>query len=274
MNNTIYYPQDEMNTFLLQITEGCSYNRCVFCSMYKDNNYSKISLSEIENQLRNGYKYTEKIFLVGADPLSIGFEKMLTILKLIKRHLPYVACVASYASIKNISKYSLKELEILHNEGLRLLYIGFETGDDKVLNFMKKNHNTKDAVEQAKKLNKAKIQFNSIIMYGIAGENNCKENAIKTANMLNQFKKHKIITMNLTVFHGTELDRKVIYGEFKIPSRIERLNEIKILLEEINKEEVQFDTTHPTNIIKIKGIIPVDREKLIYKVENEIKRCM
>ena len=268
-NDTIYYPQDEMNTFLLPVTLGCSYNKCFFCSMYKDEKYSEVSFSDIETQLLNAYIYTEKVFLTGADPMAIGFEKMKRLLSIIHKYLPYCASVSSYASIKNISRYSVEELTILHEAGLRLLYIGFETGSDEVLSLMNKSHRVNEAIIQAKKLNDAKIQFNSIIMYGIAGKGKCIDNAVATAAMINQFVTNKIITMNLTVFHGTELTNMVNEGKFVIPNQKERLIEIRTLIEKLHpKQSMIFDTTHPTNIIKIKGTLLIDRERLINEINN------
>ena len=168
-DDTIYYPQDEMNTCLLPVTSGCSWNRCAFCSMYKDVKYVEVPFHDIEMELKHGYTYTEKVFLTGADPLSIGFEKMRRILKTIRQYLPYCGRVGSYASIKNISRYSVEELSILHDLGLRMLYIGFETGRDDVLEMMHKGHTVKKAIEEAKKLNEARLSFNTVIMYGIAG---------------------------------------------------------------------------------------------------------
>ena len=271
-NTAIYYPQDEMNTFLLPVTTGCSYNKCAFCSMYKDEEYKEMSLSEIKINLLSVDKYTERVFLTGADPLAIGFDKMKKLLDLINQHLSYCACVASYASIRNISRYTVEELAILHDAGLRLLYIGFETGSDKILKLMKKSHNSEEAVKQAKKLNEANIQFNTIIMYGIGGKGEYEENAIATANMINQFKTRKVITMNLIVFDETELMKMVKSGEFIPASQKERLLEIRTLLQNIETvEDLVFDTTHPTNIIKIKGILPGDKEKLLNQVEQYIK---
>lgn len=103
-NSTVYYPQDEMHTLLIPITSGCPYNKCKFFSMYKDDEYFEVDHSDIEMQLMNGYLYTEKVFLTGADPLAIRFDKMKEILEMIHRYLPYCATVASYASIKNIWK--------------------------------------------------------------------------------------------------------------------------------------------------------------------------
>jgi len=235
--------------------------------MYKDAEYQEVPFSEIEKQLVNADAYTERVFLTGADPMAIGFGKMKILLDLIRRYLPYCACVASYASIKNIARYSVEELSILHDDGLRLLYIGFETGSDDVLKLMKKGHTVKEAIEQARKLNEAKIMFNTIIMYGIAGKGGAEKNALETATMINQFTTSKVITMNLTVIAGTELSSMVKRGEFIQADGRERLLEIKTLLENLEPEKpMVFDTTHPTNIIRIKGTLPQDRKRLIDKV--------
>lgn len=267
-NDAVHYPQDEMNTMLLPITSGCSYNKCAFCSMFKDEKYSEVSLRDIEMQLEHGYKYTEKIFLTGADPLAVGFDKMKQILDIIAEYLPYCHRVASYAAIKSISKYSVEELSILHDSGLRLLYIGFETGRNDILELMNKGHTVKDAIIQAKKLNKANIPFNSIIMYGIAGEGQSIDNAVATAEMINRFETNKVITMNLIIFGGTEL-KKMVENHIFIPaSRNERLVEIRTLLEILEPEkEMIFDTTHPTNIIRIKGKLPLERVRLIKEIK-------
>lgn len=272
VDDTIYYPQDEMNTVLLPITSGCSYNKCAFCSMYKDVKYCQVPFKDIEMQLRSGYLYTDKVFLTGADPMSIGFEKMKRLLDMIHQYLPYCACVASYASIKNISGYSVEQLSILHDAGLRLLYIGFETGRDDILKLMNKGHTVKEAIQQAKKLNEAEMQFNTVVMYGIAGKGESVNNAFATAEMINRFITSKVITMNLTVFYGTELDLMVKKGDFIPADGNERLIEIKTLLERLDpKQPTMFDTTHPTNIIKIQGTLPKDRVALINEVNKYIK---
>ena len=270
-NDTVYYPQDEMNTALVLVTSGCSYNKCAFCSMYKDVQYCQVPFPDIEMQLRSGYAYTEKVFLAGADPMSIGFDKMKRLLDMIRRYLPTCACVASYASIRNISAYSVEELSILHDAGLRLLYIGFETGRDDILKLMKKGHTVDEAVEQVRKLNEAKIPFNSVVMYGIAGKDESVENAVATAKMINRFVTNRVITMNLTVFYGTELSKRVERGEFVPASGKEKLLEIRTLLENLDPgQPTVFDTTHPTNIIKIKGTLPQDQKRLLDEVTRTL----
>lgn len=263
-NTTIYYPYDELTTMLVPVVAGCPHNKCTFCAMYKDCEYREISLMEIEQVLLNADKYTERVFLTGADPLFIGFDKMLLVLKKIKQFLPYCACVASYASIRSVSRYSVEELKILHDLGLRLLYIGFESGSDEVLRSIRKGHTAEQAVCQAKKLNQVHIMFNTILMYGIAGHEKGVENAILTARMVNQFQSNKIITMNYTVFEFSEMAESVRTGKFLQASPEEKYLEIKTLLKHLSPEcAVEFDTTHPTNIIKMRGKI----EELLRKTE-------
>jgi len=135
---------------------------------------------------------------------------------------------------------------------------------------MNKGHTVENAIIQAKKLNQANIPFSTVIMYGIAGAGKSIDNAIATANMINQFSTKRIITMCLTVFFGTPLENMVERGDFILSSSMERLAELKVLLEYLNPEQpTMFDTTHPTNIVKLKGTLPWDKQRLI----NEIDSC-
>ena len=117
---SVYYPQSEIHTTLIPVTTGCPYNRCAFCSMYKADTYGEVPLLEMEHELMNGEGYTERVFLTGADPLSVGFEKMIRILNLVRKYFPYCGCVASYASVRSLQKYSVHELKQLHDAGLSI----------------------------------------------------------------------------------------------------------------------------------------------------------
>lgn len=263
-DKTIYYPQSEIHTPLIPVSSGCPHNRCKFCSMYKEQIYEELDIDDIEYELKNLDEYTEKVFITGADPLAVGYKKMLQILKKVKKYAPYCACVAAYASVRSISQYSVEELKNLHEAGIRLLYIGFESGWDYALQLMDKGHTVEQAVEQGKKLNQARISFNAIVMYGIAGKGNGVKNAEKTAEMLNQFHANKIVTMNLTVFDLTPLAKMEKNGIFSQADTNEKVLEIRTLLENLDPEkQTIFDTTHTTNLIKVEGILPREKEKLI-----------
>ena len=149
----------------------------------------------------------------------------------------------------------MEELESLHREGLRLLYVGFETGDDEVLTFMKKGNTAEEAVQQGRKLAEANLMFHAIIMYGIAGKGKSVRNAKLTAKMLNQLNPRKIITMNLTIFQGTELAHLVEKQEFVEAGVREKRDEIKVLIENLD-------------VGKLQGWLPEQREEFIEKLED------
>lgn len=269
---TIYYPPDEMFSVFIPVTGGCSYNKCAFCSMYKDLDYHTVPIREIEANLVSASEYnpyTERIFLTGAEPLAIGFERMMHILELVRKYLPYCACVASYASVKNMRQYSQEQLKTLHNIGLRCLYVGLESGSDRILERMKKGHTAKEAVQQMQKLNRAKLSFHTILMYGVGGAGTAGENAAASAEMVNQFETQRVIMMNLTVFPGTELDRWVRRGSFIPAGEAEKMKELYLLLERLEpQKDMVFDTTHTTNTLRLKGIIPGEKEKMLKKIEE------
>lgn len=263
-NESVYFPDTEARNPLIPVTTGCKHGKCTFCTMYKGSTYSQVPLTDIEYELKNGSGIADKIFLTGADPLSVGFERMSAILKLVKKYYPYCARVSCYAAVRTIAGYTDEQLIELYNNGLNMLYIGFESGDDEVLKACRKGHTAAMAVAQAKRMNDIGIAFTTVVMYGLAGKGKCIDNAVKTAQMINQFKTHKIVTMNLTVFEGSELSRMIRDGEFTEPDGDERRAELKTLLELLEPAApTVFDTTHATNTVKIKGILPEDKAKLI-----------
>lgn len=153
---------------------------------------------------------------------------------------------------------------MLHREGICLLYIGFESGNAEVLRRIQKGHTPEQAVEQAQKLNRANIMFHTILMYGIAGQGKGVENALKTAEMVNRFRSNKIITMNYTVFEFSEMADWIRRGEFTEAPPQEKLQELKTLLENLSPDcAEELDTTHPTNLIKLRGKLADVREELI-----------
>ena len=185
--------------------------------MYKTVDFELLQLKQFIADLQQaaGYNpYTERVFLIGGEPLCLSFEQMREILVQIKKYLPYCACVSMYASIKNLRDKSIEQLKELHRLGLGFLYIGLESGSDRILQQMKKGHTCAEAVEQLKKLSEAQIPFNSILIYGLGGAGTAKENAQASARMLNQVRSANIIMMNLTVFPATELEKWCRDGSF------------------------------------------------------------
>lgn len=267
-----YFPPEEMNSLMIPITAGCSYNKCAYCNMYNSVEYKPISMMEIEKHLlaaQSSNMYPDKLFLTGAEPLSRGFEDIKNILEIINKYIPYKPSISMYGSVKNLRSYTVEQLSELHMLGLRSLYIGLESGSDRVLKLMNKGHTVKDAINQMKKLNEANLAFNSILMYGLGGKGTYQECGELSAKLLNSFVTEKIIMMNLTIFAGTKIEEMCQRGEFIEASKDERLKELYILLEDLNPiKPLEFTTKHCTNIFPLNGVIPRQKEELLEKLDK------
>ena len=264
---TLYRPPFERHSLLLPVTNGCSWGRCAFCSMYQDQPFAPVPKSQIKERLKEAADYlpdTRRVFLGGGDPLCLPFEQLEELLLDIRRALPACREVAMYASLKNILPKSDQQLERLRQLGLADLYIGVESGCDPVLERMNKGHTAQMALEQLTRLNRAQIPFFSILIYGFGGAGWGERNAKDTARLLSQVQSKAIVMMNLTVFPGTRLEQMCREGSFVEASPLERIQELVCLLEQLQvREPTGFSTSHITNQVVATGVLPQDRETLL-----------
>lgn len=273
-DEVIYRPPSEAYTLLLQVTSGCSHNKCSYCSMYKDITFKTESLEQIEKDLIEAKKThinTKKIYLLNGDPFSLSADKLKSIAELIHKHLPNCQTISMYASISNIENKTMEELKELKALGINDLYIGVETGFDESLKRINKGNTSKQAIEQLQRLNQASIDFISIIMYGVAGKGKGIENALATANLLNSVKSKAIALMNLTLIPGTALYEEARRGDFIEASDREKLIEEKTLIENLNlKDDTLFSSIHMSNIESLNGILPRDKEAFVHRLNKLI----
>lgn len=273
-DKNIYRPPSEAYTLLLQVTSGCSHNDCTYCSMYEDVQFKTETLEQIEKDLIEAkalHKDTERIYLLNGDPFSLSASRLKSIAGLIHKHLPKCKTISMYASIKNIENKTIEELKELRALGINDLYIGIESGNDRALKYMNKANTSSQAIEELQKLNRASIDFISIIMYGIAGKGKGVENALDTAKLLNSVRSKAIAVMNLTLIPGTDLFQEAMKGNFIEASQKEKLIEVKTLIENLHlKDETLFSSIHMSNIESLNGILPRDKEAFINRLNKVI----
>lgn len=273
-DNIIYRPPSEAYTLLLQVTSGCSHNKCSYCNMYKDVQFKTESLEQIEKDLIEAKKFhanTKKIYLLNGDPFALSANKLKLIAELIRKHLPHCETISMYSSIKNIQDKTTEDLKALKALGINDLYIGIETGHDESLRHINKGNTSQEAREQLQRLNNASIDFISIIMYGVAGQGKGVENALATAELLNSVRSKAIALMNLTLIPGTELYQEVIAGNFVEASQQEKLVEVKTLIENLNlKDQTLFSSIHMSNLESLNGILPRDQQSFIDRLNKVI----
>ncbi|MBU3198385.1 radical SAM protein [Clostridium estertheticum] len=268
---TIYRPPYEANTPLLQVTVGCTHNKCKFCSMYKDVKFKVSPMEEIEEdlvELREFNPNIKRIYLLNADPFVLSFEKLKAIILKIKEYLPKCESISMFSRISNIKSKTIDELKELRSLGITDLYTGPESGDDETLLMVNKNQTSNDIVEQCKKLEAAGIEYVVTFLNGLAGSKRSKMHAIETAKTYNQLKPTYTGTGGLTLFPETDLYKAAQTGEFDDSTELERIIELKTFLEHLNTDT--YILSHHTSTAYIEGKFPENKQKMLDKLQHAI----
>ncbi len=271
-NGIIYRPPIEVYSYLLPLTEGCSYNKCRFCSLYRNVNFRLLTLEEISARLSNLGKNArgiERVYLVGADPLTLSVNLLEQTIATIKKFLPRVEVISMNATIKNIKSKSDRNLKRLKNLSVNDLYVGVECGLDDVLKFLNKGNNVSDIREQCMRLNWMGIRYSGLIKLGAAGAGRGAECALATAELLNEISPDKILVDVLTNFPDAKLFDDIKTGKF-IPARAkEMLIEEKILLENLNLPESYFWANNGVALVGYLGESQADFLRKIQRVIDD-----
>ena len=274
---TLYRPPVEANTFLLQVTAGCTHNACRFCNMYKDKSFHLIDEEILVENLKEAKKICDiygrphrRMFLADGDVFSLSADKLEEKINLIRKYHPEVETFAMYAAIRNLKHKTDEELARLKELGVNDLYIGYESGLDDVLEKMNKGHTIADAVEQAERLNKTGISHNALIILGLAGKGRGEENGRAVADLINKVKPKMTRLATLSVFPDAELSKDIEEGKFVVPGETEILTEERVIIENIDLDEMHLWACHITNSVRLEGYIGRDKEWMIQKLNKSI----
>lgn len=271
---TIWRPPYEAYSLLIQVTAGCTHHSCKFCTLYEDLPFKfKLSpFSEIEQDLAEASKYYHKVprvFFTGANPFVLSTEKLKTLAKMVKEYFPKYETIGCFARITDITPKTVEELRGLRALGYDGITIGVETGDDEMLAFMNKGFQSKDTIEQCKKLETANISYNFFYLTGISGAGRAEIGAKETAKVFNQLHPKIIESSMLTIYKNSELYEEIQKGNWREESEIEKLIELKILIENL-KITTRIVTDGASNLIQVRGNLPKDKEKLMKHLQYQI----
>lgn len=268
---TIYRPPFEARSLLLQVTTGCSHNRCSFCTMYRDEPFRVEPLDQIEEDLAEARQYVPnvtRVFLENGDPFALSADRLEQIAVMIHAYLPRVETIAMYASIKNVISKSDEELRRLRNLGINELNIGVESGLDEALVYMNKGYTSDQAKHELNRLKEAGIDYGANIILGCAGPERRHENAAATAALLNETKPYLIFTGTIHSDPGCPLYEDIQNGRFVESTFGEYLDEEEELLELLDLTDCYLFGLHPSNIVTMHGNIPEDKAAMLELVRK------
>ncbi|EOD00593.1 radical SAM protein [Caldisalinibacter kiritimatiensis] len=270
---TVYRPPSEARSLIIQVTIGCSHNKCTFCSMYKDKKFRIRKIDEVFEDLktaRKAYKNVNRIFLADGNALVLKTEKLKQILHKINELFPECQRVGIYSAPKDILRKSLEELIELHRLGLKIAYLGVESGSPNILNFIKKGVTPKDMIEAGKKIIASGIKLSVTLISGLGGRQNWKEHAIESAKVINEIDPHYLALLTLLVHPNTELYRQIQNGEFTLLTPNEVMLETKELIKNLNVTNCIFRSNHASNYLPLAGTLPKDKNLLLKTLNNAV----
>ncbi|PID77748.1 MAG: radical SAM protein [Deltaproteobacteria bacterium] len=269
----VFRPPSEAYSILLQITVGCSHNKCRFCEMYKTKRFfiksDETIMADIEEAARD-YSYVKKLFLCDGDALIVPQKRLVRILEAIKEKMPWIERIGTYANTKSIKMKSVEDLKELRRLGLKIAYMGLESGDDVILEQMNKGADTRKMIDMAKKIKEAGIKLSVTVLNGLGSRERSKIHAIKTGEVLSEMKPDFVGALSFMITPGTPLYREEFSrGEFKILKPEELLEEIGLMIANTDMDGL-FHANHASNYLPIRARLPEDRDKTLKLIHDAL----
>lgn len=274
----IFRPPSEAHSLLLQVTIGCSHNRCAYCDMYRDKQFRPKPWPTIEADLRHAAALarrgirSDRVFLCDGDALILSTRKLLEILAGIREHLPWVTRVGTYGDTRSVGRKSVEELVQLREAGLSIVYHGMESGDDEVLSLIDKGGTRAELLSTAAKLRAAGISHSVIVLLGIGGVALSEQHARNTATALSEMDPPYVGALTTTIVPGTPLAEMAARGEFELPSKFRMLEELREVVAHSEFSKCRFSSNHASNYLPLRGELPRDRAAMLEVLDEVIAR--
>jgi radical SAM superfamily enzyme YgiQ (UPF0313 family) len=267
----IYRPPSEAHSLILQVTVGCSHNRCTFCGSFKDKKFRINSFEEIKEDVDEAKafaRHVNKVFLADGDALIIPQKRLIPIVELVKDSFPRLERIGVYGNVKSVLKKSVDELKTLREIGLGILYLGVESGDQVTLDRVCKG-TTLDKMEEAcHRVKEAGIVLSVTVLLGLGGVERSKIHAEETGKFLSRIDAEYMGALSIIVVPGTQLARDIDNGTFQVPDPYMLLEELAIMIEHTNVTHGFFASNHASNYLPIKVWLPEQKEKALRAIRH------
>lgn len=265
-------PPYEVDSCIIELTSGCTYHKCSFCSLYKDEPFHLTALSDFEEDLDEIKQYqpnVRRIFVTGANPFALNYEKLKPYILTVRDYLIKCQTIAMFASIRDIKNKEVWQLKKLRAMGVNGLSIGTESGDDDTLLLANKGYTSKDILEQCRKLDEAGIEYYFVYMTGLAGKGGGYRNAVNSAEIFSQLNPYFISVDSLTLFSDTTLHEMAKRGNFIPAGEMERLQELQVFIKNLRIRTHLFANSK-SNFYPLLAFLPKERESILEEIQQII----
>lgn len=271
----LYRPPSEGNNLIIQATLGCSFNQCSFCSMYRQKQYRARPLETVFEDIHQAaldWPDAQRVFLADGDALALPTEQLVAILQELAAALPRLTRVSCYATPSNIRHKSVQELEQLKAHGLKLLYLGIESGSDLILKKITKGASQRGIAEAMTKADQSGLKVSGTVILGLGGTEHWQEHIDGTIELLNSAPITYLSTLQLYLEAEIRKEFETKFGEpFQMPDDLAILKEQQRLITGINPPKpVIFRSNHASNALALAGNLPKDRARLLEQINEAL----
>lgn len=273
-NEPLFRPPSEAYSLIFQLTLGCSWNKCAFCEMYTSKKFKLRKEEEVFAEIDSIKNKADirKVFLADGNAFVLSYEKLSLVLRKLNDTFPKLNRISAYALPKDILAKTDKDLSNLVGLGLKLLYVGIETGDDELLKIINKGESQDSTIKALKRARKAGIKLSVMILNGLGGEKYLKQHALNSAVVVNAIQPEYLSTLVLSMPFGLEHFKAKYNDNFLQLSPIQLVYEMGLFIKNLELENTIFRSDHASNYLVLKGILNRDKAELLNRI-NEVLRA-
>ena len=271
----IYRPPSEADSLILQVTVGCSYNRCTFCGAYQGKTFRIKSLEEIKEDIDEASSYgaaVRRVFLADGDALVLPQKDLVYILSTLKQRLKRLERVGIYANARDILKKGVDELKELKNLGLGIIYLGLESGNPEVLKRIKKNSTVDQMVRAARRVKEAGIVLSVTVLLGIGGVRLSHDHARDTGKVLSAMDPDFVGALSLIVVPGTSIAEEIETGKLVLPTPFGLIEELETMINHCHLTNGFFASNHASNYLPLKIRMPEQKEEALQRIREVLEK--
>ena len=273
----VFRPPSEWQSLILQVTNGCSWNKCTFCTMYTDEQkkFKPMPIDDLRDELlavvRSGQP-VGRIFLADGDVMTLSTRRLHEILDLINALLPNVSRISSYCLPRNLKNKSAEELSELRLKGLSLMYVGCETGDSQLLKMVEKGETYESSLDALVKIKQAGMKSSVMILNGLGGPDLSEQHALASAKLMNAAQPDYLSTLVVEFPFGSQDFERNFNGRWRKLSKMELFREMETLLDHLQLKNTIFRSDHASNYLVLKGVLGKDKDNLLHIVRTAINQ--
>jgi len=270
---TVIRPPSEADSLILQYTIGCSHNACIFCPAYKQKRFRVRSLGEMERDFLEcapAFSDVRRVFLADGDALSAPSEELLALFALLHHHFPRLQRIGMYANTQSILDKSPEELVRLREHGLGIVYLGVESGDDRLLAWMRKGATAAEISEASRRVKAAGITLSVTVLLGIGGTAGSMDHAKATGRLLSEINPNHVGALTTMVVRGTPLYEMQESGTFSLPDPFGMLQELAEMLSHTEMRGLFF-ANHASNYLPVRVRMPHQRDETVAMIREVLR---